>query len=91
MVPLGWQGLQCQLIISIISIVYVLIVTISYVNLIDCINPGVINCSALQLKDNSNVPTNSRMTLWGKKGEIFEVTSIYWNLQIFYKVCLRNK
>ena len=87
----------------IVSVVFVLIDAIDSVNRIDridcidridriyIINPGVLNCSALQLKDNSNDPTNSGMTFWCKKGELFEVTGIYWNLQIFQDVCLRNK
>ena len=45
--------------------------TYDSVNRIDCINridridPGVLDYSALQLKDNSNDPTNSGMTFWG--------------------------
>ena len=58
---------------------------------IDRINPGVLNYSALQLKDNSNDSTNSGMIFWGKKGELFKVNGIYWNLKIFHEVCLRNK
>ena len=64
---------------------------IDYVNCIDCISPGVLRYSALQLKYNTNDPTNSGMNFWGKKGELFEVTSMYWNLQVFHEVCLRNK
>ena len=58
MVPLGWRGLQCKFIRLIVSIVFVLIVAINSVNRIDCIDnidhidPDVLNCSALQLKDN---------------------------------------
>ena len=36
---------------------------------INCINPGVLDCSELQLKDNANDPTNSGMTFWVKKGD----------------------
>ena len=98
--PLGWLGIQCQLIKLIVSIVFVLIVAIDSVNCIDHIdniyrinriNSGIFNCSALQLKDNSNDPTKSGMTFWGKKGGIFEVTGIYWHLQIFHEVCLKKK
>ena len=32
---------------------------------VDCIDPGVHNYSALQLKDNSNDPTNYGMNFWG--------------------------
>ena len=88
-----WVGENC----SDISIVFVLIVAIDSANCINCIDhinridPGVLNCSALQLEDNSNDPTNSGMTFWGKKGGLFEVTGIYWNLQIFHEVCLKSK
>ena len=83
--------MQCELIRSIKLIVFVLIYAIDSVNCIDHIDPGILNCSALQLKDNSNDPKNSGMIFWGQKGELFEVTGIYWHLQIFNKVCLRNK
>ena len=65
---------------SIVSIVFVFIDAIDSVDRIDRINyidPGVLNCSALQLKDNSNNPANSGMTFWGKKGEPFEVTGFF--------------
>ena len=97
---LGWRGLQCQLIRSIVLIVFVLIDAIDSVDIIDCIDridrinridPGVLSCSALQLKDNSNGPTNSEMTFRVMMGEIFEVTGIYWHLQIFHEVYLGNK
>ena len=64
---------------SIILIVFVLIVAIdsaNCINRIDNINridPGVLNCSALQLEDNSNDPTKSGVNFWGKKREVFEV------------------
>ena len=79
---------------SIVFIVFVLIDSIDYVNCINSINrinPGVLNFSVMQLKDNSNEPTDSGMTFWSRKGEIFEVTSIYWHLQISHEVCLRSK
>ena len=94
---LVWWGLQYQFIRLIVSIDFVLIDAIDYVNrinlidFIDFINPGVLNYSVLQLKDNSNDPTNSGMEFWVKNGEIFKVTGIYWHLQIFHKVCLINK
>ena len=71
--------MQCPFIRSIVSIVFVLIDTLSSVDQINCINriySDVLNCSALQLKDNSNDPTNSGMTFGGKKGGFFEVTGI---------------
>ena len=83
--------MQCQSIRLIVSIVFLLIDAIDSVNNINRIDPGVLNCSAMQLKDISNEPTDFRITFWGKNGEIFEVTGIYWHLQIFNKVCLRNK
>ena len=61
---LGWLGLQFQSIISIVSIVFVLIDAIDSVHriyFIDRIDPGVLNCSSLQLKDNSNDPIKSGM------------------------------
>ena len=64
---------------------------IDHIDHIDRIDPGVFKYSALQLKDNSNDPTNSETTFWGKNREPFEVTGIYWHLQIFHEVCLRNK
>ena len=82
------------LILLIISIVFVLIYTITSIDsiyFIDCIDPGLLNYSMIQLEDNSNEPTNSDMTFWGKKGGLFRVTGIYWHLQIFHEVCLRNK
>ena len=87
--PFGWRILQCQLIISIVSIDFLLIDAIYIINridsihLIDRIDPGFLNYSALKLKDNSNEPTISVMSFWVKKGEIFRVTGIYWHLQIF--------
>ena len=83
-----------RLIVLIVFLLIFVIYSVSRINRIDRIdriNPGVLNCSALQLKDNSNDPTNSGMTFWGKKGDIFEVTGIYWHLQIFHEVYLRNK
>ena len=80
--PLGWWGLQCQLIRLIVLIVFLLVVTIDSVNCINCIDrikcidridPGVLNCSSMQLKDNSDDPTKSEMTFWGKKGEILRL------------------
>ena len=59
---------------------------IDSINRNNLIDPGIINFSAQQLKDNSNYPTDSGMTFWGKKGELFEVTGIYWNFQIFHEV-----
>ena len=47
---------------------------------IGCIDTGVFDFSAIQLKDNYNDPTKYGITFWGKKGEIFEVTGIYWHL-----------
>ena len=64
---------------------------INRINLIDCVDPGVLNDSALKLKDNSNEPTISGMTFSNKKGEPLKVTGIYWHLQIFHEICLRNK
>ena len=67
----GWWGLQCQLIRSIVSIVFVLIDAINSVNhfgRINCIDRGVLRCSALQLKNNSNDSTNSGMTFGVLKG-----------------------
>ena len=64
--------LSIALIISIVSIVLILICAIGFVNRIDSINfinPGVLDCRVLQLKDNANDPTNSGMTFWGKKGD----------------------
>ena len=87
---LGSWVLRCQLIKLIVSIIFVLIDAIDSVNRIDCIDPGVLNYIALQLKDNLNDPTNSGVNFWGKKGLRFEVTGIYWYLQIFHEVCLRN-
>ena len=66
--------LQSQIILFIISIVFVLINTIDSVNRMD---PVVLNCSVLQLKDNSINPTNSGMIFWGKTGEPFKITDIY--------------
>ena len=71
MVQLGWRGLQCELIISIILIVFVLFDAIDYVDCINGINhidPGALNCRALQLKENSKKPTKYGMNFWGKKG-----------------------
>ena len=99
-VQLSWGGLQCQLIRSIVLIVFVLIDAIDSVNLIDSINridcinridPGILNCNVLELKNNSNDTTNSKKTFWAKKGRMFEVTGIYWHLERFHEVCLRNK
>ena len=89
--PLGWLGLQCQLMRLIVLIVFVLIDAIDYVYCVNRIDPGVLNYSALQLKDNSNDTTNSRVTFLGKEVERFEVIGIYWHLKIFHEVCLRNK
>ena len=75
----------------IVYIAFILINAINSVDPIDRINPGVLNCSALQLKDNLNDPTNSEMTFWGKKEELFGITGIYWHLQIFHEVWPRNK
>ena len=89
--------MQCQLIRLIVSIVFLLIDAIDYVDpikfvdRINRINPGILNYSALQLKDNSNNPTNAGMNFWGQKGQLFEVNGIYWHLQIIYEVCLINK
>ena len=72
MVQLGWWSLEIQPIISIVLIVFVFIGATDAVDHINCINranPGVLNCNALQLKDNANDPTNSGMNFWGKKGE----------------------
>ena len=72
--------MQCQLIRYIVSIVFVLIDAIGsvnhidridiielidHINRIDFIDPGVLNYSVMQLKDNSNDPTNSGMNFWG--------------------------
>ena len=89
--------MQSQFITLILLIVFVLIDAINSVDRIDRINridhidPGVINNSALQLKDNSNYPINYGMTFWGKKGENIKVTGIYWHLKKIHEVCLRNK
>ena len=78
--------MQCEMIRSIVSIVFVFIVAIDSINFIDRIDrtnhidPGVLNCSALQLKDNSNYPKISGMIFWVKKGGFFGVTGIYWHL-----------
>ena len=80
MVQLGWGGLKCQLIVSIVSTVFVLLDEIDYVDCINRINftyPGILNCNALQLKDDANDSTNSGINLWGKKGELFNITGIY--------------
>ena len=77
-----------------VSIVFVFIDAINSVDRIDSnnfIDPGVINFSVLHLKGNSNDPTNSGVTFWGKKGVLFKITGIYWYLKIFHEVCLRNK
>ena len=58
---------------------------------INRIDPCVLNCSLLQLNYNLNNPTNSEMNFWGKKGELFQVTGIYWHLQRLCEVCLRKK
>ena len=62
----------------------------NHINGINFINHGVLNCTVMQLKDNSNNPTNSGMTFWGKKWELLEVTGSYCHLRIFHKVCSRN-
>ena len=75
-------------------IVFVFINAIDSVDIIDCrnlINPDVLNCSVLQLNDNTNDPTKTGMTFWGKKGEPFEVTGIYCNLRILHDFCSRKK
>ena len=75
-VQLGWWGLQCQSIGSIVSIVLLLINAIHYVDRIYPINhidPGILNCSMVQLKDNKNYPTKSRMNFWGKKENILRL------------------
>ena len=57
-------------------IVLVFIDAIGYDYCIDCINfidPGVINCRALQLKDNTNEPKNSWITIWGKNGNFLRL------------------
>ena len=64
---------------------------IDRINSNDCIDPGFLNFSALQLKYNSNDPTNYRMNFLDKKGGNFEVTVIYCHLQIFHEVCLKDK
>ena len=80
---LGLWGLQCEWIILILSIFFVLIDAINYVDRINHINridTSILNSSALQLKDNSNDPTNSGMTFWGKKGKfsrLLAFTSIW--------------
>ena len=46
---------------------------INSVNLIDRINhinPGVLNCISLQMKDISNDPKNYGITFWDKKGDL---------------------
>ena len=56
--------MQCQSIVSIVSIVFILADAIDSVDRIDHTNhidPGIINCSALQLNNNANNPTNSGM------------------------------
>ena len=66
--------MQCHLIRLIVSIAFVLIDAINSVdrinriNRIDCIGPGVLNYSALQLKYNSNDPTKYGIKYWVKKG-----------------------
>ena len=87
-------GMQCQSIGLIVSIVFVLIDIIEYVNCIygiNCIINDILNFSSLQLKDNASYQTKSGMTFWSKKAEVFNITSIYWHLQRFHYVCLRNK
>ena len=69
---MDWLDLQCQSIRLIILVVFVFIDAIDYVDCIIHINfidPGILNCSEIQLKDNSNVPTNSGMAFWGEKGK----------------------
>ena len=91
---LGWWGLQCQSSRSIILIIFIFIDAIDSVDSIDSIDridTGILNCSSLQLKDNKNGPTDSGMNFWGLKGQIFDIAGIYWHLQIFHEVCLRNK
>ena len=71
MVQLGWWVLQFQLIRSIVSIVFILIDAIDsmdHIDRINCIDPSILNFSALQLKNNANEPTNSGMTFGAKKG-----------------------
>ena len=73
---------------------FVLIDAINYFdcfNRINHINPENLNFSALKLKDNENDSTNSGMNIWGKKGKLFKITGIYWHLQRFSEVFLRNK
>ena len=68
---------------SIGSIVFVFIDAINYIDPIYCINlinPDVLNCIILQLKDNENDLTNSGMTFGDKKGGLFDITGIYWYL-----------
>ena len=57
--------------------VFVLIDAIYYVDNINGIDPGVLNYSVLQLKDDTNDPTNSGMNFCVKKGEIFKIAGIY--------------
>ena len=75
--------MQCQSIKLIVSILFIFIDAIDSVDRIyriNVIDHGVLSCSELQLKDKSNDPINSGVIFWGKKGEILEVTEIYWNL-----------
>ena len=65
--------------------------SVDHINCINRIDSGGLNCSALQLNDNSNDPTNSGMNFWGKKGEKFDIAGIYLHLKIFHEVCLRKK
>ena len=69
------------------------IYSIGSIDRINHINPGVINCSALQLKDNSNDPTNSGITFWGFK-EGFSILLEFANIlqglfQYINKITLR--
>ena len=66
-------------------VVFVLIVVIGCGDRINRIYLGVLNCIALQMKDNSNDTEKSGMKFWGKKEELFEITGIYWNLKIFHE------
>ena len=83
---LGSWDLQFKLIRSIVLIVFIFIdaiYSVDRIDRIDCIDPGVLNFSALQLKDNSNNPTNSGMTFLGRKGIFFRG---YWHLLAFANI-----
>ena len=49
---------------------------IDRIDRINCIDPGVLNYCALQLKDNSNEPTKSGIIFWVKKGNFLRLLAV---------------